>query len=164
MVSDDVTAIIVGDEHPIVLPGFPQFKLWPEAVVSLGEVPEALPRLHPSFEKRARHIAHGFARDPLPLRRMYVLAEGMEPAIEPLQPHEACLELLRHWYGSRFGDRLLRADGSAVTHLHQCATLANRVAIHRLRRPGSIRALFDLAGLIEEDLAHDVRDRVFVSA
>jgi hypothetical protein len=164
MVSDDVTAIVVGGEHPIVLPGFPQFKLWPEAVESLGGLPETLPRLHPSFEKRARHVAHGFNRDHLPLRRIYVLAEGSEPAIEPLQPHEALLELLRHWYGSRFGDRLLQANGAAVTHLHQCAALANCVPIHRLRRPPPIRALFDLAGLVEDDLAHEVHVREFASA
>lgn len=156
IVADDVTAIAVSTECPTVFPGFPQLKLWPEAVVSLGEAPETMPRLHPLFEKRARGAIRGFSHRLLPLKRIYVLAGGPLPTIELLQPHEAVIELMRHWYGSRFRDGLLRADGAAASHLQQCATLANRVPVHRLRRPPPVRALLDLASLVEDDLAHDL--------
>jgi hypothetical protein len=164
MLSDDVTAISLGAGHPTVLPGFPQFKLWPEVVISLGEAPESLPRLHPSFEKRARRVTRGFSQAFLPLRRIYVLAGGLAPTIELLKPHEALLELVRHWYGSRFDDRLLQTDGAAVSHLHQCGVLANRVPVYRLRRPRPGQVLFDLASLVEEDLASELVEREFASA
>ncbi len=154
VVADDLTAIAVSTGCPTVFPGFPQLKLWPEAVVSMGEAPETMRRLHPLFEKRARLAIRGFPHRLLPLRRIYLLAEGPVPTIEPLRPREVLIELVRHWYGSRFGDRLLQADGAAVSHFLQCATLANSVTVHRLRRPRSVRVLPDLARLVENDLAH----------
>ena len=164
LVADDLTAIAVNAECPTVFPGFPQLKLWPEALVSLGEAPETLRRLHPLFEKRARLATQRFPHRVLPLRRVYVLAEGSTPAIEPLRPREAMLELMRHWYGSRFGDRLLQADGAALSHFLQCTALANGVTVHRLRRPRSLRAVPDLASLVENDLANDLeRDSVRVA-
>ena len=153
IVTDDVTAVDVGAECDTVFPGFPQLKLWPEAIVSLGETPETMPRLHPLLEKRARPAVRGFSHRLLPLRRLYVIAGGPAPAIEPLAPHEALIEILRHWYGSRFQDRLLRVNGTAVSHLRQCASLANRVPVRRLIRPPAFQALLELATLIEDDLA-----------
>ena len=156
LLADDVTAIALDTECPTVLPGFPQLKLWPEAVISLGEAPERMPRLHPLFEKRAHRVARGFSRQPLPLRRIYILAEGETPTIESLQPHSALLELVCHWYGSRFGNRLLQTVDSAALHFRHCTTIANRVPVHRLRRPHPVKAILDLASLIEDDLAHDL--------
>ena len=159
IVADDLTAITVGAEGPTVFPGFPQLKLWPEAVVSLGGAPETMPQLHPLFEKRARQAIRGFSNKLLPLRRIYVLAEGAVPAIEPpLRPRDALLELMSHWYGSRFGDRLLQVDGAAGSHFLQCAALANSVTVRRLRRSRPLQALLDLARMVEDDLAHDRED------
>jgi hypothetical protein len=152
MVTDDVTAIVLDGESPTVLPAFPQLKLWPEAVTSLGEAPETLPLIHPLFEKRAHRVTRGFWQRPLPLRRIYILGEGAEPTIESLHPHEAALELVRHWYGARFGDGLLRVGGAAGSHFRQCATLANRVPVRRLRRHHPIRAIQELARMIEDDV------------
>ena len=67
---------------------------------------------------------------PLLLRRIYVLAEGQANEIEPLRPQEALVELVRHSYVAR----LLEATGTASSHFLQCASLANRVPICRLKR------------------------------
>jgi hypothetical protein len=156
LVADDITVIDVGPDGPTVFPGFPQLKLWPEAVVSLGEAPETLPQLHLLYEKRARRITREFSQSPLPLRCIYVLAEGSAPAIEPLRPQEALRELMHHWYGARFGAELLRPAGLSP-FFRQCADLANRATVHRLARPYSLATLPDVARLVEEHLARDVR-------
>jgi hypothetical protein len=156
VVADDITAIDVGTGCPMVSPGFPQLKLWPDALDSLGEVSETLPRLHPLFEKRAHRIVQEFSRSPLPLRCIYVLARGADAAIEPLPAQEALLELVRHWYGARFGMELLRPLGVASV-FSQCAQLANTVPVYRLRRPPSLATLADVAGLLEVHLERDVR-------
>jgi hypothetical protein len=156
LVADDISVIDVGPDGPMVFPGFPQLKLWPEAVVSLGEAPETLPRLHPLYEKRARPIVREFSQNPLPLRCIYVLAEGSAPAIEPLRPQEALRELMHHWYGARFGVELLRPLGLSSFFL-QCANLANRATVWRLARPYSLAALPEIARLVEEHLAQDMR-------
>jgi hypothetical protein len=153
VVADDVTALTVGHGPPSVLPGFPQLKLWPDAAASLGQTVDTLPRLHPRFEKRALRVTRGFSRQPVPLRRVYVLDEGPAADGEPLEPTEALVEMLRHWYGSRFGDGLLRFGDAAAIHLQLCAALVRDVAVRRLRRPARAASVADVVDLVEADLA-----------
>ncbi len=150
VVADDVTAVEVAKDHPLVFPGFPQLKLWPEAVMALGEDPEMLYPLHPHLEKRGQRITKGFSPYPLPLRCIYVLAEGQILEIESIQPQETLIELIRHFYGIK----LLRFSG-ASSHFLRCADLAKKVAIRRLKRPRSLSGLFNVVRTVEEDLARD---------
>lgn len=154
VISDDVTAVDLGGEAPAVLPGIPQIKLWPDAVSSMGDEPDDLPRLHPDFEKRSMQLSQGFSHEPVPLARVYVLAVGPKPAIDELSPSEAILELVRHWYGGRFGTRLLAIGNTAAEHLRQCGTLATRVEVRRLSRPRGAWSAESLADLVEADLRH----------
>ena len=151
LVTDDVAAVAITPEGPNVLPAFPQVKLWPEAAALLGEAPERLPLLHPSFDKRGWRADRGFSAGPRRLARIYALGTGSPPAVEPLGPREACFQLLSHWYGHRFGGGLLEA-GSAALHLRQCAALAGQVPMHRLRRSGGSSTLLRLADLVDHHL------------
>jgi len=153
VVADDVVAIHMGDAgSPMVLPGFPQLKLWPEAVAALGDEPETLSRLHPQSEKRARSVACGFPQAPLPFRCIYVLDEGTHPEIESLQPQDAFVELMRHSVL-----RLLGTRGATASHFRQCVGLARGVALYRLKRQRSLSMLPDLARLVEEHVACGVK-------
>lgn len=150
IMADDVVAFNSnGAERPTVLPGFPQLKLWPDVVVSLGDVPEALPRLHPRLEKCAFSVTNGFSGVPLPLSRIYVLAEGDRQAVEPLHPQEAFVELVRHSYCAR----LLPTTG-ASSHFFQCASFVRDVPVRRLKRSRSLQELPDNVRIVEEDLTH----------
>lgn len=152
VVADDVTAVDVGAGAPAVLPGFPQLKLWPDAVASLGNSPEVQPRFHPLLDKRGFRVAKAFPRRSVPLERIYVLCDGPEPTIEPLRPSEALVELVRHWYGGRFGDRLLRFGNAAAAHLQQFSSLAASVSVRRLRCPGRASSVLAQIDLVEADL------------
>jgi hypothetical protein len=151
LVTDDVAAIQLGADGPRVLPSFPQVKLWPEAARLLGGSSETLPILHPDFDKRGWRAERGFALAPRRLERIYGLAPGPAPAVENLEPREACFEILGHWYGHRFGGELLQ-NGSATRHLQQCAALASQVSMRRLVRSGGSAALLHLADLVDNDL------------
>jgi hypothetical protein len=98
--------------------------------------------------KRGRSVAAGFGQDPLPLRRIYVLAEGEALAVEPLPPRAALLELVRHSYAVR----ALRSAGASSNFL-RCASLAKTVSVRRLRRPQRLQALPELVRAVEKDLA-----------
>jgi hypothetical protein len=152
VVADDVTAIEVGTDRSLVVPGFPQLKLWPEAATALGEDMQTLHLLHPRLKKRARRVVDGFVSTPLPLRFIYVLAEGETQNIKPLRPQEALVELVRHSNGSQlYGSQLIQSVG-ASSHFFQCARVVNNVRIRSLSRPRSLPALSDLARLVEEDV------------
>ena len=149
LVADDVVAVQPDTNAPVVFPGFPRLKLWPEAARSLGDDPEALPQLHPRFAKRDRPATEGFVHDLLPLRRVYVLAEDSHQAIQPLSPQEALIELVRHSFVAGW----LASTGAAASHFRQCSNLVNQVLVCRLERPRSLAELPDLARLIERDVA-----------
>lgn len=151
ILADDVTAVEADAGSPLVFPGFPQLRLWPEAAAALGDSPETFPRVHPMLEKRTRPAGRAFPEEPLPLERIYVLDKGPAHAIEPLRPQEALVELVRHSYCTR----LLQAQG-ARRHFLQCASLANRVPVCRLTGERSLSVLPDLADLVENDLSRPI--------
>jgi hypothetical protein len=152
IVSDDVTAIDLRLPVPSVMPAFPQIKLWPDSVPTLGPSADVQPRFHPLLDKRGFRVTRGFPQGPVALERVYVLAEGADPGVDKLRPGEAFPEILRHWYGGRFGDGLLKAEGAAVTHFEQAATLAARVPMRRLRSAGSASPALTQVDLVEADL------------
>lgn len=152
ILTDDVMGIEMKTAHPIVWPGFPQIKLWPEAAASTGHVPESLPLLHPYTEKRSHYLTGGFCQTPLPLKRIYVLAVGTDHEITKLQPQVAFAELVRH---SR-GVISLTSPDYVNSHLHQCASIVKHVPIYRFQRQLSLAALPELVQLVEGDIAQAV--------
>ncbi len=156
LLADDILAVDMRTGNPMALPGFPYLKLWPDSVASLGYAPETLPRLRPELEKRGCRITTGFSQSPVPLKCIYLLNHGPELKIEPLRPSETLIKLMPHWYGARFGINLLQSLGLS-THFLQCAALVNKITICRLERPDNLSTLPDVARLVEEHLASDLR-------
>lgn len=149
--ADDVVALQFDSANgPTVLPGFPQLKLWPDAVASLGEDPEALPRVSSRTDKRHREASNGFSHDPAPLKQVFALSGGAEVEIKPLQPRQALMELLGNLYVGRFGSQLLRQD--EAPRLLQCAQVVRSVPIHGLNRPPSSQVVPTIAQLVERQL------------
>ena len=157
LMADDVVALDLSDPRsPLVLPGFPQFKLWPEAAAStLGDDPETLPQLASGYEKRARRVADRFSHGSLPLRYICVLSEGSAPTLKPLQPQAAIVQLIANSYVARFGNQLLQGTGASA-HLRQCASLVKSVPVYCLERPRSLPLLPAIAQLVEEHLAQNI--------
>jgi HPr Serine kinase C-terminal domain len=136
-----------------VLPGFPQFKLWPEAVASaLGEEPDSLPRLATNYDKRARRVGERFSAESVPLRRIYALADGPAPLLKRLPPRDALQTLIGHSYVARFGNHLLRGEHGS-RHFSQCADVLKQVPVCALERPRALPLLADVARLVEDDVA-----------
>ena len=146
LVADDVTAIKTDGNGPVVTPGYPLLKLWPEAAASVNEDPATLPEIAPGSYKRNLRARRRFSSAPLPLGCIYVLDRGDALEIEPLRLQEALKELIRNTYGRE----LLQAARPA-SHLQQCADVVNSVPVRRLRRPYSLEALPDVVRLVEED-------------
>jgi hypothetical protein len=156
LMADDVVALDFSNpRNPLVLSGFPQFKLWPEAAAStLGDDPEILPQLASGYEKRARRAVDRFSYTPLPIRYLCVLCEGPAPALTPLQPQEAIVQMIANSYVARFGNQLLQGIG-AVAHLRQCASLIKSVPVYYLERPRSLSLLPAIAWMVEDHFTHN---------
>jgi hypothetical protein len=157
VVADDILAIDTCDGVPMVLPGFPHLKLWPDSVALLGHDPEQLPRLRPEVEKRSYSLVQRFSAEPLPLRHFCLLSPGPALDLQPYEQREALGALMPHWYGTRFGMERLRALGLA-DFFQQCVSVARSVSVYRLERPRSSPVLEDIRRLLEEKLLVDARD------
>lgn len=159
IISDDVTAIQLEPKAsigPAVLPGFPQLRLWSETAATLGYDVKLLPKINANFDKHELRLKNGFSKTPLPIKCVYVIAEGQAGQaheIQRLEPREALVELIRHSYCARMLQETAPSD-----HLRQCASLANQITVSRLQRQRSLAALSDLASLIEENIRHDSHD------
>lgn len=145
LLADDVAAIKL-NSTAIVFPGFPQIKLSSEAAVSLGYDAKSQMSPHAVKEKHGYRLQQEFPQAPLPLKCIYVLADEPEFDIEILRPQEAVIELVRH---SR-PTTLFHSGGAP--HFLQCANLAKKLTVYRLKRPRSLSLLPDLAKFVEEHL------------
>ena len=148
LVADDLVAIDTTAARPLAYPGFPQLKLFPESAALLDGDPGQLPKVHPEFDKRARRAIEGFPIQPLPLRRIFVLADGDVEAIEPLSARDGFMELVRHSYLLGW----INATGTAAMHFRQATSLASRVPVARLIRRRSLHELPRVAQLLEDEL------------
>src|SRR5439155_26168525 len=112
--TDDIVALSERDETVQVQPAYPQLRLWPEAVALLYGAADTLPRLTPTWDKRALDLTTNggrFQEQPLPLAAIYVLAERSpdpEPRIEGLQGRESLLTLLANTYVGYLLDAAMR--------------------------------------------------------
>lgn len=150
ILTDDVMAVETSRPHPIVFPGFPQLKLSPEAAASMGGDSKCLSPLFPNAEKLSYAFTGGFQNTPLPLERIYVLANGTYHDITQLPPQAAFTELVRHTRAIH----LLKAPEFIHSHLRQCSSLIRNVSSCRLSRQISLEALPELVKLVKEDLAN----------
>ncbi len=149
LLTDDVGSFDLDEVRgPLIDPGFPMFKLWPDAAASsLGDDPATLPLIGAQFEKRARRADAGFSLEPVALGALYVLADGSDVTIEPLSSPEATLQLITHSFIARLGTPGLHGS-AAARHLKQCAQVARRVPCYRLARPRSAALLRSTAQLV----------------
>lgn len=149
-VTDDVLAIDLSQDRPMVFPSFPQMKLCPDAVVAMGEDPLRLPRVMSQTEKRQYQLSQ-FSTKPIPLQAIYLLGKAEKLQIERMAAADSILPLLAHSYGARFGKGLLHLG--EAEHFWQCSNLANRVGVYSLQRPSNISLLNNTVDLVKQHLA-----------
>jgi hypothetical protein len=149
LIGDDVIAIdLHKDSKPLVIPAFPQLKLWPDAANSIGVEAEQLPRLVAHLEKRDCRVDYGFAQKALFLEQIYVLGKNDNLAIKSIQPQEIIRYMMGNSYVTRFGKELLQTN--EASHFLNLMKLVKQVSIDHLLRPTNLSLLSDAAKLIEK--------------
>lgn len=146
LVTDDVLAIDLNGDLPLVFPSFPQLKLCPDALESIGKDPETLPRVMPQVKKRQYRLDREFSIDPIPLQSIYLLNKGNQLSINQINSKDKILPLLAHSYGARFGKKLLHLGEKQ--HFLQCTELVNQIGIYHLQRPSDLSLMPQIADLV----------------
>jgi len=143
VVTDDALVL----EGPEVALGHGTVRLWPDALLALGEAPTDHPRLAAGIEKRLLPAALP-GHHPLRLRRIYLLEWGRRQAVLPVSARDAAIAFIA---GSLFGFTLDRAG--QARQFRQCVDLAAAVAVRRLRRPQRLDRVDAVAAFVMADLA-----------
>jgi hypothetical protein len=153
VLADDLVVLDPREDGTVMLlPSFPELKLFPESLIAaLGDNPEGLPKLISGLDKRARLAPYGFTTDPFPIKALYLLDNSATLSLELISPLERIPHLIRESYGARKFKHWLKGQ-KASAHLRQCSEVAKRVPIYWLRRPRDLESLGTCAELIEENV------------
>lgn len=148
VLSDDIAAIELGAAGPRVQSGYPSIKLNPSIVERL-DVPVEEPQRPSRIRNRHFHgLRHEQPESPVPLKCIYLLSDGPNVTVLPLEPRERTLELVRHTYTTPRIDASSKIESNFV----RCTALAESVHVRRLRRERDLEKLPELVEVVEGDI------------
>lgn len=148
LLADDVCVLRLENEAPpIVLPAYPQAKLWADMLKTMKIEKEGLCRVRSQLDKYALPLEDAFCRTPLPVAAVYILHafNGDDIEVEPVKGQEKFMALNNHTYRLRF----LEGLENKSAHYRICAAIAKYAAVIRVRRPFKPFRLKKLADYVE---------------
>lgn len=106
VLSDDVSAVDINDKgKPMLVPSYPQIKLWKESIDHFNLDLDSLKRINNRYEKRAVVVdKQKFHEHPLPIHKIYFLDvhENPVPEINPTEPAQAFVTLRKCIFRMQF--------------------------------------------------------------
>jgi len=150
VMADDVAAISVEASRVLLVPGYPQLKVWADAVEKLGEDKSALRQVRANLEKYGIPLQEQYCRERTPLGRIYVLESKNNGSLELTEIRGT--EKLTALVGNTYRLHFLGSGAGRAPNFEQCAAVAARTVVMRLRRPTRPFLLEDLADLAEQDI------------
>jgi hypothetical protein len=152
VLTDDLCVVRpAADGRMLAYPGFPQTKLWLDSLQQLDLSADGLRRIRRQLEKRAVPLAEAFAREPLPIRKLFVLrpSEKQELKLTPVVGPQKFTLLKNQTY--RFG--FLAGTDDKVGHFQLALRLAQHAPLAIVQRPREPFRLEELVTLLAADLA-----------
>jgi hypothetical protein len=148
--TDDVCVVSTGKNGtPITFPGYPQLKLWEDALEKIGIEAASYTRVRQVVDKFAVPVNDRFNHNPLPIKRIYILSPWNKGGIEVSEiiGMKKFNLLKNQTYRFRFVAGLERE----VSHFKSAGVLGNQVPLLSVRRPHSLFLLDELANILETD-------------
>jgi hypothetical protein len=138
LLGDDLCVIKFSNDNngpAMVYPGYPQTKLWHDALEQLNQDPETLLRIRPEISKRKLPIHSVFSREPKPLSHLFQLGTYNGDTVQCSQLRGAdIIECLKtHSYRKQY----IIGHGMEITHFKQCIALVQQITAFNLKRPSN---------------------------
>ena len=149
VLADDVAPVLVRNGEALLVPGYPQLKVWADVADKLGADVEGLRRVRADLEKYGLPVVGPRDERPTPLRRIYVLesTNTRDLKLTELRGMEKLTALVGNTYRLQF----LGSGEGRTPNFEQCASVAERAAVVRAVRPDSPFMLDELTDLVEQD-------------
>jgi hypothetical protein len=150
VIADDVGAVDIVDGRCLIRPTWPRLRLTEESRSCFKGPIQTAPSEF-LFDKHSVSLGAEGLRKLFPVRRIYVLEDGEELAVEAIPRAHSALLLETHSFIKRW-----RVERSVVEfHFQKCMAIAHLMRVHRLIRPRSFEALENLVGMVERDVSAD---------
>lgn len=150
LLTDDVLAVDLAGDHPLVIPGHAGVKLQPDSGALLVQDYHTLQEAHVGTTKRVFLHHERFEERPMRLKALYVLENRTraQDAVLPLSSQQAFIELVGHTRVTQ----LIKDKSFVQTHFAQCKRLLEQVPVRSLHRKGTLSSLPAIKAVVEEDL------------
>jgi len=152
ILADDVCALRLDQAgRPVVIPAFPQLKIWADAAEKLNTSTLNLNKVRAQLEKYAIPVPEQFDRTPTPLHALYHLNIHNQPEIrlENVEDAEQFKMLLDNTYRAHFLDGLkMRGE-----HFRLAMAVTKAGLFRCVTRPMHPFLLDELVNLIEADFS-----------
>jgi hypothetical protein len=141
LLTDDGLLLVEDGTMLAGVPSYPEIRLWPDVLAVLGDSGLEVHDVAHRTGKKRLSVDGGpwrFSRDPVPVRRMYVLGRAQPAArsrtvtITALTPREAFIELVKHTYRLDLDDHTrLRDEFDSISRIAARPSLIYRLAFRR---------------------------------
>lgn len=151
LLTDDVIAVSLKGNIPIVTPSYPQQKLWKDCLLNFGMETDHYKSLFGRENKYSVPVMN-FSSTPLPLGGIIELVkvDDKEIVIRPIENLERFFKLFYHTYRNFFVEKL----GLMSWHFDFCAKMMNKVNIYQFGRPitvsSSSQLVSEILNMIDE--------------
>lgn len=149
MLTDDVCPIQFVKNKPYALPGYPQSKLWEDALENMNIQFEHLEYIRNGIQKRRLPITDTFMKKPMEVKALYILQSHNESDVKILKVNDADkFRLIKRMTYRRY---LVNGLGIQSFHFMNVSQLANQISIKRLVRP-QLFSVNEVVTTIRKDL------------
>ncbi|WP_080493835.1 aldolase [Bacillus paranthracis] len=160
LLSDDVIAVTVSaDKTPIVIPSYPQQKLWAESLNAFGM---GTASYNPLFERETKYavpVQSHFFSEPLPLAGVIELKKTEDENVELIRMEG--LERLRTLFFHTFRKFLVTQLKLTEWHFTTSTSVINKVDMFHLKRPNNRFTAHELVSIILKTIHGGVIDDVY---
>ncbi len=154
VISDDLSALSVAPTSgAIISPGFPQIRLWANAMEHLQLNVEEHQRSRPTLPRYDIPNSYRPAQGTLPLKRIYVLRETRGKETDRIVPIINMGDRLEVLVNYTKGYQQMKGLGGRAAHLKMCASMLGSVSVFELWRPWTHSSLPQTADDLTEHLS-----------
>jgi len=150
LLTDDCLLLEEDAGQLLVIPSYPGLRLWDDTIsATLNHVKPAQSRVaHYTWKKRvgARNSEFPFCVKPVPLKRIYILANPKETkytkktSIDPISPRDAIVELVKYAFKLDISDRkMLRREFECFARIVRLRPLYHLSVPRGLSRLSAVR-------------------------
>lgn len=151
LLSDDVIAVKFSKEnHPIVIPSYPQQKLWQQSLDAFGISNEKLRPIYGRENKFCKPVINKFHATQLPLGGIFELVKtnGDSISIRPIHG----LELLQKLFAHSYRQFLITKLDLTKWHFSKSTLVAERLPFYQIERPETGFSAFHIVEKILKEI------------